>query len=110
MTPNLPLATCLIALLRESPLESFLNLAGSSPPSPVLLLPPIRFIAMARVSCASLLMEPKLMAPVQNRLTISFADSTSSKGIGLADFLISSRPRIVHKCSSSSLANCENSL
>ena len=37
---------------------------------------------MASVSCASLLIEPKDMAPVVNRLTISFADSTSSTGIG----------------------------
>ena len=32
--------------------------SGSSPPSPVLLLPPMRFMAMASVSCASLLIEP----------------------------------------------------
>ena len=32
--------------------------AGSSPPSPVLLLPPMRFMATASASCASLLMEP----------------------------------------------------
>jgi hypothetical protein len=30
----------------------------SSPPSPVLDLPPMRFIAMASVSCASMLIEP----------------------------------------------------
>ncbi len=55
---------------------------GSSPPSPVLLLPPRRFIAMASVSWASAEIEPKLIAPVQNRFTISFAGSTSSIGIG----------------------------
>ena len=47
--------------------------------SPVLLLAPIRFIAIARVSCASLLIEPRDIAPVANRFTISEADSTSSR-------------------------------
>ena len=32
--------------------------SASSPPSPVLDLPPIRFIAIASVSCASLLIDP----------------------------------------------------
>jgi hypothetical protein len=45
-------------------------------------MPPMRFMAMARVSCASLLMDPKLMAPVVKRLTISLAGSTSSSGMG----------------------------
>ncbi len=45
--------------------------ASSSPPSPVLDLPPMRFMAMARVSCASFEMEPNDMAPVAKRLTIS---------------------------------------
>ncbi len=46
----------------------------------------MRFMAMARVSCASLLMEPNDMAPVVKRLTISLAGSTSSIGTGLALF------------------------
>jgi len=46
----------------------------------VLLRPPMRFMATARFSWASALSEPKLMAPVQKRFTISFADSTSSMG------------------------------
>ena len=37
---------------------------------------------MASVSWASAEIEPKLIAPVQNRLTISLAGSTSSSGIG----------------------------
>ena len=82
MTPKRPEATCLIAERFESPLGSGLNRSGSSPPSPVLLLPPRRFMAMASVSWASAEIEPKLIAPVQNRLTISFAGSTSSIGIG----------------------------
>ncbi len=36
LTPKRPEATCLIALRFESPLGRGLNLAGSSPPSPVL--------------------------------------------------------------------------
>ena len=55
--------------------------SGSSPPSPVLDLPPSWFMAMARVSCASWEMEPYDMAPVENRLTISETGSTSSIGI-----------------------------
>ena len=44
-------------------------------------------MAMASVSCASLLMDPKLMAPVVKRLTISLAGSTSSIGIGFVGVL-----------------------
>src|SRR5262250_1682785 len=58
VTPNRPLATCLTADLRRSPPASGTNRRGASPPSPVLDLPPSRFIAMARVSCASAEMEP----------------------------------------------------
>ena len=58
VTPNRPDATCLIALRLESPFESGMKRSGSSPPSPVLLLAPMRFIAMAKVSCASWLIEP----------------------------------------------------
>ena len=79
VTPNLPEATCFIRLF-----FSELNLAASSPPSPVLLLAPILFIATARVSCASLLIEPRDIAPVANLLTISLAGSTSS--IEIASF------------------------
>jgi hypothetical protein len=41
---------------------------------------PSRFIAIASVSCASWLMEPYDIAPVENRLTISLTGSTSSIG------------------------------
>src|SRR6266581_5131052 len=58
VTPKRPDATCLTALRRQSPLASRRYRAGSSPPSPVLDLPPIRFIAIARVSWASWLIEP----------------------------------------------------
>ena len=40
----------------------------------------MRFIATARDSCDSAEIEPKLIAPVQKRLTISLAGSTSSNG------------------------------
>ncbi len=58
VTPNRPDATCLTAERRRSPLGSGLNRSGSSPPSPVLDRPPSRFIAMARVSCASAEIDP----------------------------------------------------
>ena len=92
VTPNRPLATCLMALLVLSPSSRGLNLSGSSPPSPVLLLPPIRFIAMAIVSWASRLIDPYDIAPVTKRFMIFSAGSTSSRGIGF--FLILSNPLI----------------
>ena len=98
VTPNRPEATCLMALLRESPLASGVYRRWSSPPSPVLLLAPMRFIAMASVSWVSRLMDPREMAPVANRLTISLAGSTSSMGIGCSSSLKSSRPRRVASC------------
>ena len=97
VTPKRPLATCLTALRRESPLASGLKRASSSPPSPVFDMPPRRFMAMARVSCASLLMDPKLMAPVVKRLTISLAGSTSSIGMGFSAYLSLSSPRSVQR-------------
>src|SRR5919108_1664854 len=77
VTPKRPEATCLIDERRAGSYRR----SGSSPPSPVLDLPPSWFMAMARVSCASLEMEPYDMAPVENRLTISLTGSTSSIGI-----------------------------
>ncbi len=68
--------------------------SGSSPPSPVLDLPPSRFIAMASVSCASIEMDPYDIAPVEKRLTISETGSTSSIGIGLPPRSLN-RPRRV---------------
>ena len=44
-------------------------------------MPPIRFIAIASVSCASREIEPSDIAPVANRFTISLAGSTSSSGM-----------------------------
>ena len=95
MTPKRPEATCLIAERIESPLGNGLKRCASSPPSPVLDLPPMRFIAMASVVCASRLIEPKLIAPVANRLTISLAGSTSSSGTGSSANLNDISPRIV---------------
>ena len=48
----------------------------------------MRFMATASVVCASREIEPKDMAPVEKRLTISFAGSTSSIGIGRAAFFL----------------------
>jgi hypothetical protein len=63
-----------------SPPFSTLKRAGSSPPSPVFDLPPRRFMAIARVLCASVEIDPSDIAPVAKRLTISLAGSTSSSG------------------------------
>mmetsp|Transcript_3707 Transcript_3707/g.6502 ORF Transcript_3707/g.6502 Transcript_3707/m.6502 type:complete len:257 (+) Transcript_3707:858-1628(+) len=97
VTPKRPEATCLIALRFLSPLgPRYVKRSGSSPPSPVLLLPPSWFMAIARVSCASFEMEPKLIAPLTKRFTISFAGSTSSRERGLGVSRNSRRPRSVH--------------
>ena len=58
MTPKRAEATCLMALFFESPFGMGVKRAGSSPPSPVLDLPPMRFIATASASWASWEMEP----------------------------------------------------
>ncbi|MNU07618.1 hypothetical protein D3C72_2532880 [compost metagenome] len=56
-------------------------------------------MAIASVVCASRLIEPKDMAPVEKRLTMSVAGSTSSTEIGLrpaaSALLTVNRPRIV---------------
>src|SRR4029079_10706750 len=67
VTPKRPDATCLIAEFFESPFGKRWKRSGSSPPSPGLLLPALRFIGIASVSCASLLIEPYDMAPVLKR-------------------------------------------
>jgi hypothetical protein len=116
VTPKRPEATCLIDERRLSPAcncrSRSIRLApmisdslvgwligmkrfGSSPPSPVFERPPMRFIATASVVCASVEMEPRDMAPVAKRLTMSFADSTSSSGTGAPTGLSSNRPRKV---------------
>ena len=109
VTPNRPEATCLIRLRIESPFASEVKRNGSSPPSPVFERPPMRFIAIAMVECASWLIEPRLIAPVEKRLTISTAGSTSSSGIGLLAGLNSSSPRIVSSRSDCSLMLAANS-
>src|ERR1700683_2011954 len=81
VTPNRPLATCLTADRRRSPLGSGLNRSASSPPSPVLDRAPSPFIAIARVSCASAEIDPYDIAPVANRFTIDETGSTSSEEI-----------------------------
>ena len=44
----------------------------------------MRFIAIARVVCASVEIDPSDIAPVAKRFTISAAGSTSSIGTGFA--------------------------
>ena len=72
VTPKRPEATCLILLFWSVSYRE-----GSSPPSPQLDIPLILFIALASVSCASLEIAPKLIAPTEKRFTISDAGSTS---------------------------------
>ncbi len=93
VTPNRPDATCLMRLLASSLLRFCHHRHASSPPSPVLLFPPMRFIPMAMVSCASGLSAPSDMAPVANRRMIDSTGSTSSIGIGGRSLLKSSRSR-----------------
>ena len=97
-----------MALRLESPLASGVQRLESSPPSPVLDLPPIRFIAIARDSCDSADIDPKLIAPVTNLLTISFAGSTFSISIEFPS-LNDIRPRSVQFLVPSSLDFLENS-
>jgi hypothetical protein len=72
-------------------------------------LPPRRFIAIASVSCAIDEIDPSDIAPVEKRLTISLAGSTSSIGTGFAPSLIFRRPRSVIRARDSSLTRFENS-
>ncbi len=55
----------------------------------------MRFMAIASVACASVEIEPNDIAPVAKRLTMSFADSTCSRGMALPKDLISNNPRNV---------------
>ena len=68
----------------------------------------MRFIAMASDSCASVEIEPKEIAPVAKRLTMSSTGSTSSSGMGSPGLNWSS-PRMVQSSAASpsiSAANC----
>ena len=113
VTPNRPDATCLILLLAVSPLRSLRRWGnawdwpaaftsfrcryrcGSSPPSPLLLLPPSRFMAMAIASWVSRLMAPRDMPPVQKRCTMEATDSTWSMGIALRSDAMARQSRSV---------------
>ncbi len=109
LTPKRPDATWWIAERRRSPASSRTYRRGSSPPSPLLDFPPMRFIATAKVSCASAEIDPKDIAPVAKRLTISVAGSTSARGTPPSGaHLNSSSPRSVDR-DASSLTSCEYS-
>ena len=69
----------------------------------------MRFMAMASVSWASGEIDPRLMAPVAKRFTISAAGSTSSSGIGSGASRKRSSPRSVARRPLSSLARRANS-
>ena len=59
-------------------------------------MPPSLFMARAMVSCASGLIEPKLIAPVTNLRTMESTLSTSAIGTALAGLNLNS-PRRVHR-------------
>ncbi len=69
----------------------------------------MRFMAMARVVWASRLIEPKLIAPVEKRLTICAAGSTASRGRGSAAGRNSISPRMVNRRRLCSLMLAANS-
>ena len=69
-----------------------LNRNGSSPPSPVLDFPPILFMAIAKVECASVEIDPNDIAPVENLLTIFCHGSTLSIEILFLKGFISNKP------------------
>ena len=110
MTPNRPDATCLMREVARSPSrrprrcgsdverpsvtpDIVSHRTGSSPPSPELDLPPMRFMATAIVSCVSREMAPSDMPPVQKRATMAATGSTSSTEIGAPAGLSSRQSR-----------------
>jgi hypothetical protein len=109
VTPKRADATWRMAERRWSPLSSVPSRRGSSPPSPEFDRPPMRFMAMASVSCDSGEIEPRLMAPVAKRFTMSLAGSTSLRGKGDAASRKRSSPRSVARRPLSSLARRANS-
>ena len=70
MTPNLAEATCLTLELALSPFSLNIALFSSSPPSPLQEAPPILFIAIAKVSCASFDSAPIDILPEPNLFLI----------------------------------------
>ncbi|OPZ01561.1 MAG: hypothetical protein BWZ09_02684 [Alphaproteobacteria bacterium ADurb.BinA305] len=71
----------------------------------------MRFIAIARLVWASVLIEPSDIAPVAKRFTISLAGSTSSTGIAFdGSMRNSNKPRSVMWRFDWSLISCAYSL
>ena len=93
----------------ESPFGRGLKRSGNSPPSPVLDFPPILFMAIAKVVCASYEIEPNDIAPVAKRLRICVTDSTSSKGTEALTSLKVIKPRKVSNASFCSSINRQKS-
>src|SRR5438034_1323685 len=83
VTPKRPDATCLIAERIESPLGKGAKRSRSSPPSPVFDLPPMRFMAMASVVCASRLIEPKRFAADAPGISAADVDAIVARSVGL---------------------------
>ena len=94
VTPKRAEAICLVADDALSPLSRGSKRSRASPPSPLQDAAPILFIAMARVSCASLESAPCDMLPLLKRLRIWVIDSTSSSPIACLSVLKPRRLRI----------------
>ena len=93
VTPNLAEATCLTLELAVSPFSFVSDLLIDSPPSPEQEAPPILFIAIASVSCASFERAPWDILPVPNLFLIDVIDSTSEISIGFSLSLNSNKSR-----------------
>ncbi len=93
MTPKRPDAICLTALFALSPLARGCTRSAPSPPSPDTALAPMRFMAMASVSCASGESAPSDMPGVTKRRRMAVTGSTSSSGTATAAVLKASRSR-----------------
>ena len=94
VTPKRAEAICLVAEEALSPLSRGSKRSRASPPSPLQEAAPMRFMAMASVSCASLESAPCDMLPLEKRLRTWVIDSTSSSPMGARSDLKSSRLRM----------------
>src|ERR1039458_445593 len=89
VTPNRPEATCLMALRRRSPLASAVKRSASSPPSPVLDLPPSRFMG-SHTSPGCDLRQPRVIMNLFGRVSFMVSKGMlrliAAGGLSLATF------------------------
>ena len=81
VTPNRADATCLMRAAGPVAAAADANRSGGSPPSPLLLRPPMRFMPIATLRCASGDSAPIDIAAVKKRRRMASTDSTRSSGI-----------------------------